>query len=215
MRRAILLLAPVLVFVGTGAAAPQDRVIATGWSAPESQDHRAAIDRSMVRGGRASILLESTGPTVRSYAVRQRIRADAYRGQRIRLTGWLKPTVAGEGNALWLRVDLSNGDYILDAMLGASEQDLDEARKRGWIKYDLVAEVPADAIGIAFGVRMRGKGQIRGDDLALSVVDRSVPATTIERRQLPPANRARLVESLREQYAGAPRHPVNMGFEEP
>ncbi len=142
----------------------------------------------------------------------QRVKAGAYRNRRIRLTGWLFPEKTSGGAALWLRVDMPNGDYILDNMLELKPQD---ARSK-WMKVEIVAQVPSDALGISFGPRMKGAGQVWTDDLSLATVPDSVPTTTIERRKLGkgPAAEAALKQILAD-YAIAPAKPVNMSFEAP
>lgn len=167
-----------------------ERGIADGWTRPDPTDYEAAIERKVVHSGRGSLVLKSTGANPKDFAARQRIRADAYRGKRVRLSGWVKPDQAGEGGALWLRVDFNNGDYVLDGMLELSPSDRSVKLVNGWAKCELVADVPDDALGISFGVRMRGKGQFWADDLAFDVVEKTVPVNTIERRPYKSADKA-------------------------
>lgn len=186
------------------------RTIATGWTAADSSDYEAGIDHQVVRTGRGSLYLKSIGANAKDYAARQSIKADAYRGKRVRLTAWVKPDQAQQGGAPWLRVDFANGDYVLDGMLELT------ARSRtveGWAKCELVAQVPEDAVGITFGLRMIGKGEIWADDLAFDVVPATVRTNTIERRKYPAAERAGAIQGLKEQYGGTPERPVNLGFE--
>jgi hypothetical protein len=207
---ALLAIAPIVY----AADAPNYHAIAPGWAAPDSSDYQAGIDPKVAYGGRASLYLKSLASNAKEYAVRQQIRADSYRGKRIRLSGWLKPNGANFGTALWLRVDMRNGDYVLDGMLGLNPKDV-AANQNGWVRCDLVAEVPADAVGIAFGVRMNGSGQIWADDLSITAVDKSVPATTIERRPYRGPGKDEAVDRMNKQYAVSPLRPVNMSFEEP
>jgi hypothetical protein len=172
-------------------------LIAAGWEGPFTPDYQAGIDHTFRHSGRSSIYLKSASNGADS--VRQRIRADAYRGKRIRLSGWVNTDKAEQGGALWLRVDMQNGDYVLDNVVELKAHS-------GWTRIQLVADVPADALGISFGLRMKGPGQVWADDLKIGVAGSSVPTTTIERRK----NRA---EDLRREYANAPEHPVNLGFE--
>jgi hypothetical protein len=195
------------------ADAPNYHPIASGWTAPDSADYQAVIDPKVAHGGRSSLYLKSTTPNAKGYAVRQLIRADAYRGKRIRLSGWLKPNNAQFGTALWLRVDMRNGDYVLDSMLGLNPKDV-AANQNGWVRCDLAADVPGDAVGIGFGVRMNGSGEIWADDLSITVVDTSVATTTIERRPYRGPGKDAAIERMNKQYAATSLHPVNMGFEE-
>jgi hypothetical protein len=78
-----------------------------------------------------------------------------------------------------------------------------------------VAEVPQDAMGISFGVRMKGQGTIWADDLTFDIVSKSVPTNTIERRKYVGAAGARdaAIQALREEYSKALLQPVNLNFE--
>jgi hypothetical protein len=192
-----------------------ERSIAAGWTRPEPADYEAGIEHTTVHSGKGSLILKSTGSTAKDFAVRQRIRADGFRGKRVRLSGWVKPDQAVGGGALWLRVDFQNGDYVLDGMLELSPTDRSVKLTNGWAKCDLVADVPEDALGISFGVRMRGKGAFWADDLAFDVVAKSIPVNTIERRPYKAADKAAAIERLKDEYSKAPQRPVNLGFENP
>jgi hypothetical protein len=193
----------------------KERSVATGWTAPESSDYEAGIDRKVVHGGHGSLFLKSARANAKDYAARQRIRADAYRGKRVRLSGWVKPDQAVEGGALWLRVDFKNGDYVLDGMLELSAKDRSVPLTNGWAKCELVADVPEDAIGLSFGLRMRGAGQFWGADLALDVVRKSTPTNTIERRPYRAPDKDAAIQRMKDEYSKAPERPVNLGFENP
>jgi hypothetical protein len=201
----------VLALTAATIAWPQTRTIAPGWTGPDSSDYEAGIDRKVFRGGRASLTIKAAHAQAPNYAVRQFIRADEYRGKRIRLSGYVRPGDA-EQSALWLRVDMENGDYILDGMLGFAPQD-GKRGKGGWVQVMLVTDVPKDAIGIAYGARMSGKGQMWADDLALSVVDKGIMTNSIERRPFKGAGAKAAIQRIREEYAAAPVVPVNLDFE--
>ncbi len=176
---------------------------AAGWEGPFTPDYQAGIDHNVRHSGRSSIYLKSNGPGAAGDSIRQRIRADLYRGKRIRLSGWINTDSAEQGGALWLRVDMQNGDYVLDNVVEL------KTGHAGWSRMELVAGVPADALGISFGLRMKGPGQVWADDLKLDVAGASVRVTTIERRK----NRS-AAEELKKEYANAPEHPVNLAFEQ-
>jgi hypothetical protein len=194
-------------------SAPPERRIATGWTLLSTADYRASIDQKVAHGGSASLLLASVSGDARAGAVRQIVGARAYLGKRIRLSGWLKTNGAEPAAALWLRIDMNNGDYVLDGMLARSPSRDAAANANGWARYDIVAAVPADAMGISFGVRAEGRGELWADDFSLSEVNAKTPTTTIERRRLPDAGKQQAIALLRRQYAGAPARPVNLGFE--
>ncbi len=171
--------------------------VAAGWDGPTSPGYSAGIDGH-------TVFLKSTNPGAKADAIRQRIHADVYRGKRIRLSGSIKADRAEHGGALWLRVDMANGDYILDNVV--------DLTTGGWTKRQIVADVPPDAIGISFGLRMKGQGQVWASGLALDIVSNSIPTTTIERRKDHDPGAPR---RLRDEYSRAPLHPVNLSFDQP
>ena len=94
----------------------------------------------------------------------------------------MKADAAMDGGALWMRIDFANGDYVLDNSLDLTSADVSTRDASGWTKCQLVAAVPQDAMGISFGLRMKGKGKIQASDLRFETVANTVPATTTERR---------------------------------
>lgn len=202
------------VLAAVVALAQNGRTVAPGWTAPESSDYKASIDRKVRHGGHPSLLIEYTGSNPSGYAVTQSIKADAYRGKRIRMTGYLKADESPDGGALWFRIDFPNGDYVLDGSLDYSSADKSTRDAAGWTQSQTVAAIPADALGISFGLRMKGKGLIRGSDLKWETVPNTVPANTIERRGYKSqAARDAAVAALQKQFAGAPLQPVNLDCE--
>jgi len=192
--------------------AAEDRQIAPGWTATGSPSYQAALDGNVRHTGASSLVLRlREGQPPGSFAVRQRVKADAYRGKRVQLSGWLKADRAEGGAALWLRVDMANGDYILDNMLDLTASDA--AAKSGWTRISLVADVPRDAAGISFGVRMKGAHEVWADDLGLKVVSNAVATTTVERRPFRGPGREAAVRQMLEDYGRAPLSLVNGAFE--
>lgn len=192
MRLGILILASVLSIPAQN--------IAPNWTALPSVAYQAGIDHKVVHTGHASLFLKSDSGDARGYSARQRIRADLFRGKRIRLSGWVKSDKAPQGGALWLRIDMENGDYVLDSMLELSGRD--------WARVQLVAEVPPDAAGISFGLRMLGAGQIWCDDLTFDTVPLNTPTTTIERRK------DKTATNVAVEYSKSPLKPGNLNFEQ-
>lgn len=137
-------------------------------------------------------------------AVTQLIKADGYRGKRVRLTGYLKTRdVPGAGAGLWLRVDgpeaklLAMDNMRTRPLLGITD----------WSQHAVVLDVPESAVRLAFGMLLDGTGQVWGDDLALDVVDpKEVPVT---RAAIEPVTHAERASNLDfEAKSGGATDPV-------
>ena len=109
----------------------------------------------------------------------QFVEAAPYRGKRIRISGWMKTenvTWAG----LWTRIDGSIALHDINAPEPLFFDNMGNRRIKGttaWTKYEIVADVPAEAATITFGAMLHGEGQLWFDDMTIEVVDASVPVT--------------------------------------
>ena len=111
---------------------------------------------------------------VGSGALAQIISAQNYRGQRISLMVYLRgDAVTGQATP-WLRVDSLSGT------LGKAEVgSLALTGSQEWTPYELVLNVPDDALAIAFGVTLNGEGTVWIGDVQLETVSDSVPTTNL------------------------------------
>ena len=103
----------------------------------------------------------------------QSIRADAYRGKRIRLSGYLKTIGVNEGTAvLFMRVDgdgvVQTSDYMQNRPMMLTTD---------WERQDIVLDVPNDAIGVTYGFLLGGSGQAWLDELSIEIVGNDVAVT--------------------------------------
>lgn len=107
--------------------------------------------------------------------VMQVIKADAFRGKRVRLTGNAKSEQVEDWAGFWMRVDGPKAEQRgFDNM-----QDRPITGTTGWTKYQVVLDVPDDSVNIAFGLLLGGPGQVWMADLQFEVVSSSVPTTDL------------------------------------
>ena len=210
------------------AAAPlpaQQQPVAPGWFGMATVPTEYAIGVEPVRrpGGEGFVGATIRGFVPAPYAsgiLLQSVRADEYRGRRVRLTGWLRTAgdTADVQARLWMRVDGGRGPLASDYML-----ERPVVGTRDWARYAVVLDVPRDAIGISFGVALTGRGQLWLDDVTFEPVGRDVATTgglgTASRSDAvaAPAGRVVLGELRRASlraYALAPTRPVNLNFEQ-
>ena len=189
------------------------RQVAPGWmvSPDYAEDFEVGVDHSVAHSGKASTYMKSKRhATETSHAnIGQRIKADAYRGKRVRLSGFLKTMNVTGGASLWMRIDSEKGVLGHDRMV-------DRALKgtNNWTKLEIVLDVPEDSAGVIFGLRVNGAGQVWVDDLRWETVESEVPTTRPDNGR--PASQLLTEEQLKrivEGYAEASLQPINMGFE--
>jgi hypothetical protein len=150
-----------------------------GWYAlgDRTGDYVVGSDPSRRDGGQGQ-----GGGTIRSLTqdplgvatLQQSIQATEFRGQRVRLSGFVKsgPGGLGGSSGLWMRVDGPAGSESMDFVQSrASEHGKD------WARYDVVLDVPRNAVGLSFGVLLYGRGQVWLDDVALERVGSDVLLT--------------------------------------
>jgi erythromycin esterase len=133
------------------------------------------------------------------------IRADQYRGKRIRYSGFVRShEVRGDGAALWLRADGPPGGTAFDNMSARPIMGT-----RDWTRYDVVLDIPASAVGLAFGFFLSGPGIAWVDDLSIDIVESDIPVTAGPWQPAQPYDST----ALAEQYERLPRFAANLDFE--
>ena len=223
-RRAMVAVVPILLISTVAQAQPT--TVAPGWktTATAADGFRVATDAVRRPDGKgfAGVTIQGSGDVKAGGGVlQQSIRADAFRGKHVKLSGWMKTAIdtsSGTKAMLWIRVDASDGAISSDFMTDRPVRDT-----RGWSAYDLVLDVPKDAIGITFGAILTGPGQLWVDDLLLQPVDASVAVTGKTGNALyPGAGRGctsstkyeELCRANRRAYDAASPQPKNLDFEQ-
>jgi len=153
-----------------------DENVPSGWSKGGNNpgDYIIGMDKSESTKGNSSAFIKSKPGTPDGFCTLDQIlAADNYRGERVRLSGFVKAKFIAGWAGLWMRVQNRNGrDLSFDNMekrpiIGTSD----------WIKYEVVLDVPVYSDFISFGVLLNGKGQVWVDNLKLETVGIDVPVT--------------------------------------
>jgi hypothetical protein len=138
--------------------------------------------------------------------VGQEIKADTYRGKRIRLRGWVRQVnTVGGTIGLWMRVD---GPGLMLGFDNFSSRSLKGTAD--WHQVEIILDVPASAIGIAFGALMSGKGELLVDDLTFDVIPATGPTTN---QLLGPIDSGVDSVTTAAIYVARPNTPTNLNFE--
>jgi hypothetical protein len=192
--------------------------VPAGWQAVTdgSGDYTVRTDGARRDGGQgfagATIKANTESPR-NSAMLAQSIRADAYRGKRVRLSGYLKTIGVNEGTAvLFMRVDgegvVQTSDYMQNRPLMLTND---------WSREEIVLDVPRDAIGLTYGFLLSGSGQAWLDDVEIEEVGNDVATTGRPGGVYPSSNTTFSPQELdrrrREQevaYRRAADAPVNL-----
>ena len=172
--------------------------------------YEVGVDNGVRRRGAASAYLRSITSAVdaSSFATMgQALSAVAYRGQRVRLSGYLRAdSIIGEGAGLWMRVDGATATLGFDNMISFGRSVIGTTT---WMPYAVVLDVPMDAVGVTIGALFKGRGLVRVDDVKFEIVDRSVPTTGSSTRSPHTGDSASLTNSSLRN----PSVPTNLDFE--
>ena len=178
-----------------------------GWflSGRNARDYAIHIDNDIRHSGKASAGIECKqkrcsgdgfGPLMQTF------NAVAYRGQRLRLTAWVKASKADTAN-IWMRVDGPDGMLTFDNMSRRQAHGTFE-----WKRQQIVLDVPDDALTINYGLILAGSGQAWVDDFFFEEVDRKVRSTNTLHD--PITTRTGLTQ---ERFLRLPESAVNPDFE--
>jgi len=115
---------------------------------------------------------DTTHDVQRFATMMQGIRADAYRGKRVRLSVNLR-TQNADSAALWMRVDAQNGKVLAFDDMGPRKL----SGTHPWGRQEVVLDVPAQSATIAFGFLLAGAGAVDASDFAFETVDAGIATT--------------------------------------
>jgi hypothetical protein len=154
-------------------------------------------------GSGALVIYGSDTANLNFSGVGQGVRADNYRGKRVRFSAWVRHEgLRGRDIGLWMRVDGLGATMAFDNF---STRSL--AGTSGWHEVEIILDIAEDAIGISFGALMQGGGTLVVDDMKWEVVAPTGPSTN---QFIAPQPSALDAQSA---YFTARLAPVNMDFE--
>jgi hypothetical protein len=146
-----------------------------GWLLAGSKpaEFEVGLDAEQGYQGHASAFLRSKTLGVDGFGtLMQSVRAEQYRGKRVRLSGFVKSQDVGGWAGLWMRVDQGKDIVALDNMQNRSIKG-----NIGWQRYEVVLDVPQDSTGISFGVLLEGAGEVWLSNTKFDIVGADVPVT--------------------------------------
>jgi hypothetical protein len=151
-----------------------------GWFAAGSKpkSYEMGIDKGAGQDGKNAATIKSIDKIIKGFGtLMQQKKPDKYLGKRIKMTGFVKSENVANWAGLWFRVDQAGSKQSL------SFDNMGDRPIKGttsWTKYDIVLDVPDNASQIAYGALLEGTGQIWFDNIAIEIVDDSVPTTGLQ-----------------------------------
>lgn len=127
-----------------------------------------------------SISIQSRGETDGMATLMQVIKADDFRGKRVRFFGHIKGENVKAWAALWMRIN--NADGTVSAF-----DNMEKRAFRGsgdWKKFEVVLDVPNESSTISFGALLSGSGHVWVGGLDFQTVDETVPVTAKSKADL-------------------------------
>lgn len=158
-------------------------------------------------GVNAAYLSNAFQATFNSHRLVQYVRADDFRGKRVRLSAWVRPRNVGSAavSGIFMRVDgpgvaLEADDMIRRIVVGAGT----------WRQVSVVLDVPERAVGISLGAVFQAANTLLVDDMQFEIVGTEVASTNTLTAPIP--NGLDSVGTV-DLYARSPRAPLNLDFE--
>jgi hypothetical protein len=146
--------------------------VPAGWSATESQagEYQVGVDRTVVHPaavnqGKSSLFMRALTAQPRGVVVvSQSFDPSRYQGRRVRISGYFRASrIVGRATLYLTTFDSSDGTEV--------------GEKPQWTRYEVVADIPAEAGKLEIGVRFQGAGTLWVDDLVFEQVPDSTPLT--------------------------------------
>ena len=176
-----------------------------GWSGAIPSGYRIGLTNDK-HGGKEAVFISGQAPGGQNFgAITQVVRADSYRGKRVRFSAWARQQdVDADVSGLWLRVDGPGQTLAFDNMESRPLKGTTD-----WHQVSIVLDVAPNALGIALGALLHGRGAITLDDMQFEIVGGEVALTNLD----PPHPSSADSATIASSYLRALPAPVNLDFE--
>jgi len=138
------------------------------------------------------------------------VRADSFRGQRVRVTAYLKTQEAG-GAHMWARADGQFKGRLAPFHYAESIAELTQTQD--WTQLELVLDVPPAADTVLYGMVLSDKGRLWVDDVQVEAISALDPATPPPTPELWPADVEERIQA-RLRIDPPLEQPQNLSFEQ-
>ncbi len=143
-----------------------------GWDCCGGSGYAAGIDNGVRNNGNVSAYVKAVGRTVGFGNLMHGAVTDieAYKGKRVRMSAYVKTQGVEQKASLYVNID---GPNYKD--LGLVAQEI--SGTNDWKLYEMVFDMPAEAVNFSFGVNLSGNGQVWLNGVHFEGVDKTVPLT--------------------------------------
>ena len=111
----------------------------------------------------------------------QKIDAEDYRGERVRMTAYVKTrNIHGDGVGMWMRVDAKgSGQSRVLSFYNMCDRPITGTTE--WQKYEIVLDIPRKSEEIFYGLLLHGTGQAWLQDVKFEIVNHKQPLSQVPR----------------------------------
>lgn len=148
-----------------------------------SSDYSIAADEETKFHDSKTGMIKSNAESPRGFATfYQRIRAEDYRGKKLRFSGNVKTKDISDWSGLWMRIDGGGSVLAFDNMESRPIKGTSD-----WTNYSVVLRVPVNAHRITYGLMQSGSGCTWLGSPMLAVAGEQVGTTVepVKERQIP------------------------------
>ena len=141
------------------------------------QDYDIGVNKTDDDSGHRFAFVRSRENTTGFGTLMQEFAADAYKGQRLRLSAMVKAVAVEDWAGLWMRID---GAGANEMMAFDNMQDRPIVGSTDWRQYEVVLDVAPTATKVAFGVLLAGSGEVRMAAVELGPVSQAIEPTSTQ-----------------------------------
>lgn len=171
----IITAAAALMLCASGYTA--ENGLPKGWISAGSKPASYTVSKDTPHDGHNTLKYQSIKNVEDGFGtIMQTIKADKFKGKRVRLSGYIKSEKLSDWAGLWMRVD---GEKKGEMLAFDNMQDRAVRGTTDWKKYEVVLDVPAkDSSQIAFGFLLGDNGTIWVSGLQFEIVNNTVAVTS-------------------------------------
>ncbi|KEZ47577.1 helix-turn-helix transcriptional regulator [Metabacillus indicus] len=151
-----------------------------GWflSGSHPFNYEMGLDRKVYHSGKSSgyLAAKSVQHQGEFATMMQEIKADKYKGERYKFSGFIRAEHLDGFCGLWMRVDNALQDVLRFDNMG----DRPITKDTEWHYCSIVLDIPEEGAVISIGALLSGAGRMWVDELKFEEVDETVPTTNIE-----------------------------------